>query len=309
MIVKELFLAVVVMTIATVGTVASGLAQDYTTGRYTYEGHGSVNTHWIETDDSVIVIDLQRDTIHAAEALAAVKTLGKPVVAILITHGHPDHYTGVEQFLAEWPGANVYASAETARVIETDHYGYHQVVRELAPDAAPNRFIVPNRVFSDNATLDIDGVEIVTREMGPSEATGATIYYLPKSADIYLGDLVLNRMHGFFLEERSSQVLATLDRARVLFPKAEIAHPGHGDPGPFIELVDRQREYTLTARRLVAEALADGRGGPDAVAAVEDQLIELYPTYGVPGGQPNMIELSIQGLFAEISAIRALAED
>ena len=114
-------------------------------GRYTYEGHGSVNTHWIETQNGVIVIDTQRDTQHAAEALAAVKALGKPVVAIFVTHGHPDHYTGLEQFRAEWPDADIYSSSETARVIEVDHYGYHQVVRDLAPEAAPEEFIVPNR--------------------------------------------------------------------------------------------------------------------------------------------------------------------
>ncbi|MEO1087966.1 MAG: MBL fold metallo-hydrolase, partial [Acidobacteriota bacterium] len=143
-------------------------------GRYTYEGHGSVNTYWIESRTGVIVIDCQRDTIHAAEALAAVKAIGKPVLAILVTHGHPDHYTGLEQFKAEWPDADIYASPETIRVIETDHYGYHEVVRQLAPEAAPGEFLVPNRVIEENQTLEIGGVEILTREMGPSESTGAT---------------------------------------------------------------------------------------------------------------------------------------
>ncbi|WP_297776328.1 hypothetical protein [uncultured Roseovarius sp.] len=30
-------------------------------GRYTYEGHGSVNTHWIETPEGLVVIDVQRE--------------------------------------------------------------------------------------------------------------------------------------------------------------------------------------------------------------------------------------------------------
>ncbi len=130
----------------------------FETGYYTYEGHGSVNTHWIETPTSVIVIDVQRDTTHAAEALEAIRAIGKPVTAILITHGHPDHYVGVHQFQQVWPDLRVYASPETTRVIETDHYGYHDVVRQLTPDEAPEVFVVPDQVFADNSTLEIDGL-------------------------------------------------------------------------------------------------------------------------------------------------------
>ena len=274
----------------------------YETGHYTYEGHGSVNTHWIETDDSVIVIDTQRDTVHAAEALEAVRALGKPVSAILITHGHPDHYTGIEQFLEEWPDAEVYGSRETARVIETDHYGYHDVVRELAPEAAPDNFIAPTVVFEDDATLTIDGVTLVTREMGAAEATGATIYYLPQTRELYAGDLVLNEMHGFYLEERSAEVLRALERLKVLFPNAETVHPGHGTPGPASQLVAGTIDYTQYAREVVARSIASGNTGPDAHSAVVAELNAAYPTYGVPGGQPDMIALSVQGLFDELAA-------
>ncbi len=273
--------------------------ESYALGRYTYSGHGSVNTHWIETPTSVIVIDTQRDTLHAAEALTAVKALRKPVRAIFVTHGHPDHYTGLEQFREEWPDADIYASAETIRVIETDHYGYHQVVRELAPDAAPDTFVVPNKVIDTDSTLSIDGVTIVTREMGPSEATSATALYLPANGDLYTGDTVLNAMHGFFLEERSDEVLSTVDAYRILFPDVVTIHPGHGDPGAAEDLLVAHAAYTVDARGRVARAIAEGLDPEAVVSRVEEELLEAYPGHTVPGGQPNMVELSVRGLVSE----------
>jgi hypothetical protein len=55
-------------------------------GAWTYAGTGTVNTYWITTPGGgIVVIDVQRDLVHAAKAIAAVRGVGKPVRAILIT--------------------------------------------------------------------------------------------------------------------------------------------------------------------------------------------------------------------------------
>lgn len=272
-----------------------------TVGTYTYDGPGSVNTFWIDAGDSLVVVDVQRDLDHAREALAAVRAVGKPVAAVLITHGHPDHYTGLGLFKEAFPEAVAYASPVTDYTIREDPYGFNAYVQELTPEAAPDAFVPADRVFGDGATLRVGGVEVVTREMGPAEANSATVFYLPATGDLFAGDLVLNRMHGFFLDERSDAQLAVLDRVRVLFPNVRTLHPGHGPAGPAADLLDRQRDYIVTARALAASEIAAHGVTDEGETRVAAALRARYPDHGRPAGQPDMIELSVAGLFAELA--------
>lgn len=96
-------------------------------GAWTYAGTGIVNTYWIQTPGGgIVVIDAQRDLFHAAEAIAAVRAVGKPVRAILITHPHPDHYTGIGLFRQAFPGVVVYCIASncpgTVPLVHRRHY-------------------------------------------------------------------------------------------------------------------------------------------------------------------------------------------
>lgn len=293
-------LCFLIIPIALLGAFHKLVAQgNISTGYYTYLAPGSVNTYWIETSNSLIVIDVQRDLTHAKEALAEIKKIGKPVSSILITHGHPDHYAGVGLFKEEWPGVEIYASKTTGRVMRTDFYGFHKYAREQLGDF-PDKVTLPTQLFEDDTTLTLDGVTIITREMGPAESNGATIYYLPSTGDIYFGDLVLNAMHGFYLEEKSAALLAVFNRIEVLFPNAVQGHPGHGQPGPAFEMIARMKAYTLTARKLVADEISKGTSKAALISSVEESLKNIYPAYERPAGQWNMIELSVTGLYNEL---------
>jgi glyoxylase-like metal-dependent hydrolase (beta-lactamase superfamily II) len=276
-------------------------AASLSVGRYTYPGPGTVNTWWIETPTSVIVIDVQRDLGHAREALAAVQRTGKPVSAILVTHGHPDHYAGIGVFRAAYPGLQVYASQTVRDTIANDHYGFNALLQQAAPDNFPNPVAVPDRIIAPNETLTIDGVRIVTREYGPSDANSMTVYYLPTTRDLFSGDIILSGMHAFFYEGASAEWLASLDRLAFQFPGATRLHPGHGEPGAPAQLIGEQRATIVAAREIAGEAILRLGNTPAAQAATNAELVRRFPALQNPVGLPNFLDLSTAGLFRELT--------
>jgi glyoxylase-like metal-dependent hydrolase (beta-lactamase superfamily II) len=270
-------------------------------GRYTYPGPGTVNTWWIETPTSVIVIDVQRDLGHAREALSAVQRIGKPVSAILVTHGHPDHYAGIGVFKAAYPGLVTYASVTTTETIVKDGYGFNAFLQQATPDNFPNPVIAPDRLIAPDATLTIDGVDIVTHEFGPSDANSMTVYYLPATGDLFSGDIILSGMHAFFYEGASAAWLTSLDRLASDFPRAVRLHPGHGEPGAPAQLIAEQRATIKAARAIATDAIARLGNTPAAQAATNAELIRRFPALGNPVGMPNFLDFSTAGLFRELS--------
>lgn len=271
------------------------------TGVWTYDGRGTVNTHWIETPGGgLVVIDTQRDIVHAAQAIQAVRAVGKPVKAILITHAHPDHYTGIGLFKQAFPQATVYASTATLAAIRDDAYGYNAGTKKDAPDITPPTFVTPDKTFADNATLHIDGLTIVTRELGAGEAHDTTAYYLPDSGDLYPGDAILNHLHAPLLEGSTAAWLGILDRLDILYPNVRTVHPGHGTSGPKQPMFDDERNYLRTCRSIVAEEIARS-GFTEAAKGAAARRINDRFHYVNPTGIADIVATSVDGLFKELS--------
>jgi glyoxylase-like metal-dependent hydrolase (beta-lactamase superfamily II) len=270
-------------------------------GHYTFEGPGTVNTWWIETPRSVIVIDLQRDLAHAREALAAVEALGKPVSHVLVTHGHPDHYAGLGLFKARWPGIVSWSSQATRETITSDHYGFNAFLQQAFGDNFPNPVLAPERTFAPDTMLTLDGVVIVAREFGPSDANTMTVFYLPDTGDLFSGDIILSGMHLFFNEGASGPWLTALERLEREFPGARTLHPGHGVEGMPRALIREARDYAQFARAVARREIARTGSGPETIAAINAALLARFPDRGNPVGLPNFLDISTAGLVRELS--------
>lgn len=82
----------------------------------------------------------------------------------------------------------------------------------------------------------------------------ATVPRLSGRRDLHVGDLVLDGGHGFFLEERSVEPIATLETLAGSRPLDATVHLGRGDRGASDALVPKRLGHGERARRVTGMA-------------------------------------------------------
>src|SRR5579863_6041709 len=133
-----------------------------------------VNSFIVEGVRSLVLVDTQfvlSESILLADTIAELR---KPLAAILITHPHPDHYNGLASILEIHAGTQVYATAGTINGIHETAELKRAYWTPIVGADYPQRFAFPNVSVGDGERLNIDGVELVIDDFGPTECSDNT---------------------------------------------------------------------------------------------------------------------------------------
>jgi len=228
-----------------------------------------VNAFLVETPQGVVAIDATLTESSSAALRAKLDSLHKPLLAVLLTHGHPDHYNGVTNVVAG-AAVPVLATAGVDSVIRASDAAKERQWRPLFKDEWPARRTFPNRIVQDGESVTFGGVTFTVHALGPGESHNDSYWIMagPTSA-AFIGDEVLNGVYAYTADGHTTRWLANLDVLATALRGTQTLYPGHGDPGG-PDLLSWQRAYLTTYRQAVAEL---SRGHPVLPTAAKAELV------------------------------------
>lgn len=159
------------------------------------------NAFLVETAESLVAVDTMMTVSDARTLRRHVDAIGKPLKAVLVTHGHPDHYNGTGELLEGLGKIPVIATVGVARTMRRTDDAKELRWRPVFGEEWPRERTFPDRFISDGETLAFDGVPFAVRELGPGESLCDLVWAVGTgSRAIFAGDVVFGG--GPLLHER-----------------------------------------------------------------------------------------------------------
>lgn len=254
---------------------------------YVAVGYGNANMTMVVGTDGVLLIDCLETAEAARQALADLRKVSdKPIKALIYSHSHPDHTSGVRGLLdpadVSAGRVQIYAHERLAAGMRGNpSFGLVPPLRlaytfgldlERGPEGLVEGglgpllhvgtvgFVPPTTVFQGSLDLEVAGIRVHLRE-APSESDDEIVMWFPDQGVLHLADVIQGECLANLYALRGVvrdiwQWIRAVDLARAFDARALIF--GHGRP--------------LTGQAEVRELLRNYR---DAMQYIHDQSVRL----------------------------------
>ena len=231
------------------------------------------NVTAIGGDRGLVVVDTHASTAAGRVVLDDLRRLGAgPVHAVVNTHWHWDHAFGNAAFREADPDVSIHAH-ELAAAWLAEH-GEQTKARWLetpgdphAAEVAETEIVVPDRLFSSAAVLDLGDRVLELVHPGRGHTEGDLLVRVPDADVVLGGDLIEESAHPWIGEDSwPMDWPLTLDVALGLMTSATVVVPGHGVPVDREFVEDQRNELGLIAEQ-VRHLATSGVPVSEAVAA------------------------------------------
>jgi glyoxylase-like metal-dependent hydrolase (beta-lactamase superfamily II) len=258
-----------------------------------------VNVFLVETANGVVLVDGGLALSSSQEIRELIKKqIRKPLQAILLTHGHPDHYMGIAEII----GREEVPILATRRAFEQAQERDKEapVLGQFFGADFPARRVFPNTLVEDRHEQSIDNVRFTLLELGPCESESDSVWIIQddEQEHCFIGDLVYNRMHAFLMDGYADRWIVQLERMSRRCAHSSRLYPGHGEIGG-IEALAWQKGYIEAFLTLLRSLLKNKDQLDDT-----DKHILVDHMKAFLGGREDLLYLLTFGLDQTVGRLR-----
>jgi glyoxylase-like metal-dependent hydrolase (beta-lactamase superfamily II) len=206
------------------------------------------NAYIIETQNGLVAVDATLTVSESRSLKKRIDSLDKPLLAILLTHAHPDHVAGVTN-LVESSYSNIIPIVALESVEKLMRITEEPKRVQWSPvykDEWIGRWTFPNKLVKDHETLTFDGATYRVHDIGPGGDSDAnSIWVVENESKVaFTGDLIFEGTHSYIADNHIAAWLNNLQKVRQLLADVSKIYPGHGNVGS-LEMFDSQKKYLL----------------------------------------------------------------
>jgi glyoxylase-like metal-dependent hydrolase (beta-lactamase superfamily II) len=221
-----------------------------------------------------VLIDAQFSRGEALKLVERIRSGGKRLTTVYVSHSDPDFYFGLDVIHAAFPEAKIVATPQTIAGIEKKKDAKVAFWGPILKDNAPQSIIVPQPLAGDTIQLEGQALKIE----GLKGATPDRSYvWIPSIKTVAGGVAVFNQLHVWTADtqtpESRRQWLATLKGIAALKPATVV--PGHFAPGAALT----PDSIAFTSNYLVSFEAETAKAADSA--ALIARMKQLYPNAGL----------------------------
>lgn len=231
-----------------------------------------------------ILFDAQFQKNDANNLVKIVKSSGKQLKAIYISHFDPDFYFGLDVLTDAFPTAEVLATPATVNKMKSAMEGKKKYWGPILKENAPERLVLPKPLTTDQ--LFVDGTPINIIGMKGHDPL-RTFGWVASEKTVVGGGVLYEGQHVWMADNQSSESrkswLKTLHIMKKLNPKRVIAGHFLGKSTEDTSVIDFTKRYVKTFDKVNTQT-----------ATADDQVKEMIKRF------PNLKEVGTLELSAKV---------